>query len=156
MATLKTSRPSAPNGVLAQKILVLSNTLATAATRMYGRKFDLPLAEWRLLAMVAQSESAGVVELAQMLATHKAWVSRTARSLESKGLIKACADNSDARRTLFALTLKGQKLYQQIVPVTMERNARLLSALTKDETIVFDHLLDKLQIRAAEMLAEQQ
>lgn len=148
-------QPPVPHSVLARRILVLSNTLAIAASRIYGREFDLPLAEWRLLAMVAQAKSAGVVQLAQMLVTHKAWVSKTVRGLESKGLVKVSPDKSDARRSLITLTPKGQKLYQQVVPVTMERNQRLLSALTKDESVLFDRLLAKLQTRADEMMAEQ-
>jgi DNA-binding MarR family transcriptional regulator len=136
------------------RLLVLSNTLAKGAERLYDR-FGLRLPEWRVIAVLTMMQRASVNALAAALATDKGWISRTVAALSERGLIAARGDPSDARKVELELSRKGLALYERIVPAAAERQSRLLQVLSAAERTALDRILHKLQTRADEMLAER-
>ena len=134
--------------LLTYRLLVLSNTLGKAAVRLYAGKYDIPLAEWRLLAALALEAPSSVNGLAAALGTDKGWVSRITASLMSKGLVASRDDPSDGRRTEIDLTRSGRALYARIVPAAIERQQRLVAVLTQAELRALDRIIVKLQTRA--------
>lgn len=139
--------------LLTQRLLVLSNTLGKGAVRLYAGRFGIPLAEWRLLAALAGQGPSSVNELAAAMATDKGWVSRTVAALTRKKLVSLRRRADYARRVEIAFTSAGRALYARIVPAAIERQRRLLSALTPAEQAMLDEVLAKLQ-RQAEILAD--
>lgn len=144
-----------PQSLLTYRVLVLSNTLGKGAVRFYARRFQIPLAEWRLIATLALHAPISVNALSVELSTDKGWISRTAAALVKKGLVKTRTDDADARKLLLDLSPKGRALYARIAPAVRARQARLLSALSQRERTRFEATLAKLQRRASEMLTER-
>ncbi len=138
--------------LLTYRLLVLSNTLGKAAVRLYAGKYDIPLAEWRLLAALALEAPSSVNGLAAALGTDKGWVSRTAASLMSKGLVASRDDPSDGRRMQIDLTQAGRALYARIAPAAIARQRRLVSVLSGAERRALDRIIEKLQYQADALL----
>lgn len=138
--------------LLTYRLLVLSNTLGKGAVRLYARRYDIPLAEWRLLAALALEAPSSINALAVALGTDKGWVSRTAASLMGKGLVAAREDPSDGRRMDIDLTPSGRALYARIVPAAIERQRRLVAVLSPTERQTLDRILSKLQSQANVLL----
>lgn len=134
--------------LLTYRLLVLSNTLGKGAVRLYARRYDIPLAEWRLLAALVLEAPSSVIELARALRTDKGWVSRTAASLIDKGLAVSRDDPADGRRSEVDLTDAGRALYARIVPAAIARQRKLVEVLSASERKMLDRVLDKLQRRA--------
>lgn len=139
---------------LTYRLLVLSNTLGKGAVRLYAGKYGIPLAQWRLLAVIALEGTASIGDLSEKLATDKGWISRAAASLTDRGLVKGVPDARDSRRLVLGLTDNGRKLHSKIVPAWRERQRRLAAVLTKHEEAVLDRVLGKLQREAEQILIE--
>lgn len=138
--------------LLTYRLLVLSNTLGKGAVRLYARRYNIPLAEWRLLAALALEAPSTVNALSAALSADKSWVSRTVASLVKKGLAAAKDDPSDARRMDIQLTAAGRALYARILPAAVARQRRLVSVLSATERQTLDRILDKLQKQANALL----
>jgi DNA-binding MarR family transcriptional regulator len=136
------------------RLLVLSNALGKGAVRFYARQFQIPLPQWRLIAVLALHAPISVNALSLELSTDKGWISRTASVLIRKGLVDSRADGTDARRLRLDLTTKGRSLYARVAPAVSRRQTRLLSVLSDRERAAFETALDKLQLRAGQMLVE--
>jgi DNA-binding MarR family transcriptional regulator len=63
-------------------------------------------------------------------------------------------DKADGRKVILKLTPKGKALYNKAVPLVLKRQELLLNMLSQDERDSISHLLRKLQLRANEMLLE--
>ena len=74
----------------------------------------------------------------------KVQVSRAVASLIATRRIRRSSDSKDGRVTRLSLTRTGRKIYDEIVPLALELEALLLSALTADERGILDRLLTKL------------
>ncbi|MCH4564149.1 MULTISPECIES: MarR family winged helix-turn-helix transcriptional regulator [Halomonas] len=64
--------------------------------------------------------------------------------LEKAGLIQRSPNPEDRRGTLVSLTEKGLELMNRLVPLHVENEARLLSALSREEQETLGRLLGKL------------
>jgi DNA-binding MarR family transcriptional regulator len=78
-------------------------------------------------------------------------VSRAIATLQKTGLVTREADNSDRRFSSLRLTAKGQGIYNEIVPMALEREAELLAVVTEGELDSFNRTMDKLHDRAVEL-----
>lgn len=141
--------------LLTYRLLVLSNTLGKGAVRLYTGRYGIQLAEWRLLAALALVAPINVNALSKALSADKSWVSRVAAALVDKGLATTRDDPSDARRMDIELTAAGRAMYARILPAAVERQRRLVEALSPAEQRTLDRILDKLQ-RQADFLLEAQ
>ena len=66
--------PRLLRGLLSHRVLVLSNTLALAASRYYPRRFGVRLAEWRVIDALHAGRGISANQISQWLLTDKAWV----------------------------------------------------------------------------------
>ncbi len=141
--------------LLTYQLLVLSNTLGKGAMRFYAKRLNVSLAEWRLIAALARNAPITVNALSSEMSTDKGWISRTAAALAEKGYLSTRGDENDARKVILELTTKGKALYRESFPSVMQRQEKLLSALSEAEREAFERALTKLQHRANEMLNEE-
>lgn len=148
--------PRLLRALLSHRVLVLSNTLALAASRYYPRRFGVRLAEWRVIdALHAGAGRISANHISRWLQTDKAWVGRSVERLIASGYVRRRPDPNHGRRRLLALTAKGERAYSAIAAAARRRNARLLSALSASERAALERIFVKLQERAAKMLAER-
>ena len=146
--------PRLLGALVSHRALVLSNTLALAASRYYPRRFGIRLPEWRVIDALHAGKGISANRISQWLRTDKAWVKRSVDRLVAAGYVRRRADPTDARRFLLTLTAKGERTYEAIATAARRRNENLLAALTSAERQALEALLGKLQAQAAAMLAE--
>lgn len=145
--------PRLLSGLLSHRVLVLSNTLALAASRHYLRRFGVRLSEWRVIDALHAGGEISANQISQWLMTDKAWVSRSVERLIAQGHVRRAADPAHGRRLLLRLTPKGERAYQAIAAAARQRNENLLAGLAPAQRRAFLAALERLEARAAAMLA---
>jgi len=148
--------PRLLRGLLSHRVLVLSNTLARAASRYYPRRFGVRLAEWRVIDALHAGRGISANQISQWLLTDKAWVGRSVERLIAAGYVRRRPDPGHGRRLLLTLTAKGERAYAAIAAAARRRHDNVLDALTTAERAMLERTLGKLQARAEEMLAESE
>ena len=130
---------------------VIDNMLALGAYRIYRKRFGVNVTEWRVLGSLAinpvGAETAN--DICLLTRTDKAPISRAIARLMEAGMVKREADPKDKRRIMLALTPKGRQTHDRILPIALEREERLLEALTPEEIDEFRRILKKLRRQAA-------
>jgi len=147
--------PRLLQALVSHRALVLSNTLALAASRYYPRRFGIRVPEWRVIDALHAGKGISANRISQWLRTDKAWVKRSVDRLVAGGYVRRRADPTDARRFLLSLTAKGERAYAAVAAAARRRNENLLSALSSAERRQLEGLLGKLQAQAAALLAER-
>ena len=144
--------PRLLTALLSHRVLVLSNTLALAASRHYPKRFAVRLAEWRVIDALHAGGEISANEISRWLRTDKARVGRSVDRLIRAGYVRRRADPAHGRRLLLALPAKGERAYAALAAAARRRHENLLAALSVEERQVLERALTKLQARASEML----
>jgi len=145
--------PRLLSALLSHRVLVLSNTLALAASRYYPKRFGVRLAEWRVIDALHAGRAISANQISQWLLTDKAWVSRSVDRLIEAGYVRRSPDPDHGRRMLLSLTAKGERAYASIAVAARQRHRNLLNALPVTQRELLDEVLGRLQARADELLA---
>ena len=106
----------APGGAsdnLLASIHVMSRLIDRAFQSRIATRFDLSLAEWRVLLSLADQSSATAAELTEFWAMEKMAVSRAVRRLEGMGRISRRRNSGDRRSYALKLTAKGDSANRQ-------------------------------------------
>jgi len=121
------------------RLSVLSNRVSSAIAREYSDRFGLTIAEWRIMAVLGQTAGLSSREVAERTAMDKVQVSRGVASLvESRRVLKQ-VDSKDGRVARLTLTPRGRAIYLEQV---------FLAALSREERVLFDRLMAKLDAQA--------
>lgn len=122
--------------------------MSRALGRIYGARFGIGIPEWRVIAQLGEFgklTSRAVGEMSQM---HKTKVSRAVSELESRGLVERSENRDDRREAFLTLTGPGRKIYEQIVPLALAFEQRVLEGLQPEERLAFERVLATLTERA--------
>lgn len=136
---------------LTYQISILAKLVDRRSIRVLAQKYGLKLAEWRVLAQLANRSPSTVRYLARRMRMDRADVSRAAAALIARGLVTREADEADARSALFSVTKAGLGLYDGVLPSRVAENARLGAIFAPDELAAFNRALALL---TAELSAE--
>jgi DNA-binding MarR family transcriptional regulator len=82
--------------------------------------------------------------VAERTAMDKVAVSRAVARLLERGLLEREMHGDDRRRSVLALSETGYRLYDEVAPLALECERRLLAHLHPDERAVLDQLIDRL------------
>lgn len=137
---------------LPYRLSVLSNRVSQGIAQTYQQRFGLSVTEWRVIALIGRFPGLSASEVAQRAAMDKVAISRAVRNLLDQGRIEREASADDRRTRHLTLSATGQAIYQEIVPAALDYEQLLISALNPDEQRVFEQLMDRLQIKAGEMI----
>ena len=153
MPSPESKTPEDPGSLILERFVpyrlsVLSNTVSRAIARIYADRFDLSIPEWRVMAQLGRHGRLTASEIVGLTAMDKVRVSRAVSRLASAGRIAADEDQADRRRQHLTLTAAGKRIYREIVPLALEREASLLEILSVPERQALDRLLLKLQDQA--------
>ena len=130
---------------LPARLTALSNRLTRRAALLYGERFKLSAAEWRIMAVLGrQGAMSGNAVIAQST-MDKVRVSRGVATLLKAGLITRDCDPQDRRRAILALTTAGREVFQQIVPLIQEAEAEMMAALSEAERALLSDALAKIE-----------
>ncbi|MGH8497033.1 MAG: MarR family winged helix-turn-helix transcriptional regulator [Gammaproteobacteria bacterium] len=129
---------------LPYRLSVLSNTVSSAIAGAYAERFELSVAEWRVLAILGRFPGLSAGEVAERGAMDKVTVSRAVARLLKAGRITRRFARSDRRRSVLELSRTGQAVHDKITPLARGYERALLKGLTPDERRRFNATLDKL------------
>jgi DNA-binding MarR family transcriptional regulator len=118
---------------LPYQLRLLSEAYSLGLARTLHQRFDLPLREWRVLFHIGAEPPMSVTQIAVRSVMDKGSVSRAVANLNEWGYLKRRANGTDPRRATFQLSAKGERVYRQILPLLLEREARLLAPLSNAE-----------------------
>ncbi len=131
---------------LPYRLSVLSNRVSQEIARLYAERFALNVTEWRLLAVLGRYPDLTATQLAERTAMDKVAVSRAVASLLTEGRLTRKVDGDDRRRARLRLSAKGYRIYDQVAPLALAYERKLLSALDATDRALLDTLLSRLTI----------
>ncbi|MDB5367790.1 MAG: MarR family transcriptional regulator [Rhodospirillales bacterium] len=129
---------------LPYQLNVLASRVSSQLASVYAERFGLSIAEWRVMAHLAQNREVSVRDIQRRVDMDKSKVSRAAAHLEETGLIKKRVNAQDRRLIRLALTPKGERVFEQIVPLALDYEAQLLGELSAAEAASFRAMVDRL------------
>lgn len=138
---------------LPYRLSVLANTVSLTVARLYEKRFGITIPEWRVIAVLGGGRTLSASEVAAATAMERVQVSRAISRMLDSGLILRETGGDDRRRADLTLTAKGAAIYDEIAPLARAYETELTAALSADEMEQLDHLLGKLQARAADLAA---
>ena len=126
------------------RLSVLSNRISSAISREYHRRFGLAITEWRVMAVLGRFPGLSAGEVANRTAMDKVAVSRAVARLLERALIQREIHGDDRRRSVLTLTEAGHSVYDEVAPMALACERRLLDPLSEDERVLLARLIDKL------------
>lgn len=136
---------------LPYQLSITSNAVSDLIARAYRGKFALKIPEWRVMALLGETEVATQRELVAATAMDKVTVNRACKALEGRALINRVPNSKDGRSHHLALTKSGRDLYEQIVPQALQLEAELEKILGSGEAKILENMLAQLRARVAEL-----
>jgi DNA-binding MarR family transcriptional regulator len=130
------------------QVSVLAKLLDRRLARLVVDRFDLTVAEYRVLAQVMLFPQSTVRAIAERTYVDKAQVSRAAAALEAEAYITRDMLDHDRRSPVFTVTRTGRALLNRIIPLRQAQEAELAAGLEPAELqalqIILPALIDAL------------
>lgn len=133
---------------LPYRLSILSNRISGIIGQTYKDKFALSIVDWRIMAVLGEYPGASADEVSAKIQIEKSIISRAVQKLLTRHLIVREVDQSDRRRQNLSLTITGEDVYKQIVPVSYGYEEALLDCFSDEERNTFDALIDRLYTHA--------
>ena len=111
------------------RLVRIAEVVSRLATQTIEARFGLRNTDLRIMNMLDQTEGVTVNEIARRAHIDSAWISRSIRHLEAEGLLARRTHPGDSRLRIVALTDKGARLLDEVRPVALAREARLLKGI---------------------------
>ncbi|REG49142.1 MULTISPECIES: MarR family transcriptional regulator [unclassified Paraburkholderia] len=134
------------------RFVFLGNKLTLALAEMYEAEFDLSQTEWRIIAAVAEHAPMSAKDLAEFIAIDIFSITRATSVLVKRGLLTRRVNQKDRRKIELRLSVRGRKVYEQIVPVALGVERAVFSVLSKKESDQLDVILLKLEEHIGKLL----
>ena len=129
---------------LPYRLSVLSNTVSQAIAREYEDRFQLSITEWRVVAVLGRYDGLSAREVAERTAMDKVAVSRAVAELKKDGRVEQATADHDKRQSVLSLTGKGRDVYDEVAPLALQHEQRLLAHLDAEEQQWLGRIIDKL------------
>lgn len=111
------------------QVSVLAKLLDRRLARLVVERFELTVAEYRVLAQVMLYPRSTVRAIAERTYVDKAQVSRAAAALEAEAYITRDMLDHDRRSPVFTVTRTGRALLNRIIPLRQAQEAELAAGL---------------------------
>lgn len=129
---------------LPYRLSVLSNRVSGAIARVYSQRFGLGVTEWRVMAVLGRYPGLSAGEVAQRTAMDKVAVSRAVAGLVDAGRLERETHEDDRRRSVLRLSAAGRAIFDEVAPLAVAFEKRLLDGMEPSERDVLFRLLDRL------------
>lgn len=133
---------------LPYRLSVASNRVSAAIATQYQALFGLRIAEWRLVAVLAEGGAMSQQALGVATQMDKMTVSRACAALGARHLVARAPNPVDQRSQLLSLSDKGRALYEQVAPKALAIEAALLQSFDADERTALAGYLRRLEAAA--------
>jgi DNA-binding MarR family transcriptional regulator len=130
---------------LPYRLAVVAQRVSAEFGRVYGERHGLSLAEWRVLAHLANAAGPlSVREIFARVAMDKSKVSRAASRLEAAGLIEKAGDPRDRRLVALSLSGPGRAVMADLAPRARAFEAGVRGRLAPEDSAALDRILRQL------------
>ena len=136
---------------LPYRLSLASNTISGGIATLYAERFNLTIPEWRIMAILGRFHGLSAREVAERTAMDKVAVSRALKRLQQTGHVDRRVSPEDRRRSVLSLTPGGRVIYNQVAPMALDYERRLLDGLSPEQRQSLNELLDRLMQRALKM-----
>lgn len=133
----------------------MSNLLALNRDWKIRELCDLEPREMRVLLNIGSYMPIKAADIAYQSRIDSYNVSRAVKSLQNKGLIDVQLSEQSRNIKFLVLNEYGIKLYQQVTEAMSIRATELESVLDDNEQALFFQMLEKIENKAEQILAEQ-
>ena len=96
------------------------------------------------MAVLGRYEGVSAREVAERTAMDKVAVSRALSGLIAAGRVRRRVAEHDKRQSVLQLTAKGWKVYDEVAPLALEHERRLLAHLSTEEQRWLTRILERL------------
>lgn len=134
---------------LPYRLSYLTNIISRNLAHLYSKQYNIAPAEWKVMANLTRHPDTSAAEVGEKTAMDKVAVSRAVTTLCNRGLVHKTFAKEDRRRSVLNLTKKGLETYHQIEPLVINFENYLKQALSEEERVHLDRLLDKLTDHAS-------
>ena len=138
---------------LPYQLNVVSTLISLALSRVYARRYNIGVPEWRVLVTLGQYGVMTGKAIGAHTHMHKTKVSRAVALLENRTLLVRRANRADMREFFLSLTATGRAMYEELAPHALDFTRRLTEILARDRE-AFDRALKRLTERSAQLVAE--
>jgi DNA-binding MarR family transcriptional regulator len=121
---------------------VIANRWTSSSSRLYLSRFGIGIVEWRILASLRALGPATSLDIANLVGSDPAAISRGIRQLERQAHVVPVTGSFRGRTKPYDLTPSGGALYEEVRKVADARETVLLRDLSKEER---DNLLGYLR-----------
>ncbi|WP_233889614.1 MarR family winged helix-turn-helix transcriptional regulator [Paraburkholderia flagellata] len=134
------------NGPLndAWRLTLWSNYYTEPVFTEMMERFDVSRDEFNVLACLSIVGAMTAKKICEVTGRPKNSISRAVSRLAERKMIRRKTNADDRREIRLALNESGRRLYEQVLPVALDRQTMMLGALDKNERAVLDRILDKL------------
>ena len=129
---------------LPYRMSVLSHTISTTIARVYDKRFNLSIPEWRVIAILGRFPGLSAVEVAERTMMDKVAVSRAVTKLVKNGRIDRQFADADRRRSILNLSDEGRKVHDDIAPLALQFERDLLHGISKEDCETFSIVVERL------------
>ncbi|MBN3791976.1 MarR family transcriptional regulator [Burkholderia sp. Ac-20353] len=106
--------------------------------------FDVSRDEFNVLACLSTVSAMTAKRICEVTGRPKNSISRAVNRLAERRMIRRKTNEDDRREIRLALNESGRRLYERVLPVLLDRQTLMLSALDADDRAVLDRILNKL------------
>jgi DNA-binding MarR family transcriptional regulator len=139
------------DGYLPYRLSVASNAVSRLIARAYEDRFGLTIAQWRLIAVLAEDGPLTQQAIGSRTVMDKVTVSRATQGLVKRKLVQRAPHDADGRSHRLALSRAGAHLYSDVAPVALAYEARLLRQFDSSAVEGLKQLLLHLERVAGEL-----
>ena len=129
---------------LPYRLSVVSNHISQTIADAYAERFGISITEWRVLAVLGRYPELSANGVAERTAMDKVAVSRAVARLLKTGMIDRKIHDSDRRRSVLRLSAAGYRIYDQVAPMALDYERRLLAGFSDAERATLAELLERL------------
>lgn len=133
---------------LPYRLAILSHTVSTTVARVYDKRFNLSVPEWRVIAIVGRFPGLSAVEVAERTFMDKVAVSRAVTRLIKNGRIDREFADADKRRSILNLSEDGRRVHDEVAPLALQFERDLLQELGDEDVQRLRSMMDRLLARA--------
>jgi MarR family transcriptional regulator, temperature-dependent positive regulator of motility len=128
----------------AWRLTVWANCYVEPTSAAYTELFDIGRDEFNVLSCLACHGPMAAKTICVVTGRPKNSISRAVSRLEEKKMLKRKTNVDDRRESMLILNPAGRRLYEQVIPVAVERQRFMLQSLSDAERAVLDDILNKL------------
>jgi DNA-binding MarR family transcriptional regulator len=125
-------------------LMLATNLMARPFADAIGRRYDISLAEWRCMMVLAPRPGLANIDVAEASGVDVMTASRALRRLEQHGCIERRPDPADKRRIVGRLTPKGIDLYRMMAQSAERRAELVLSGLKTQDRAQLSRYLNAI------------